>query len=74
MDAKAKIKDRPENSWEEGQDVSEAEMDRLLSARHDEIEALLDEARTAKARGEFAPLESLQAFLRRARSRLKSAR
>lgn len=54
--------------------LSDAEMDRLLADRHAEIEAKLEEARAAKARGEFAPLEPLHVFLRRARERLKAAR
>ena len=52
--------------------LSDAEMDRLLAGRHAEIEAKLDEARAAKARGDFGPLEPLHVFLRRARDRLKA--
>jgi hypothetical protein len=48
-------------------------MDALLAARHDEIEAKLDEARAAKARGEFAQLEPLHVFLRRARERFNAS-
>ena len=55
------------------ENMSDAEMDRLLAERHDEVAAKLDEARAAKARGEFAPLEPLHVFLRRARERLKTA-
>lgn len=51
------------------ENISDIEMDRLLSERHDEIEALLEEARQAKARGEIKPLEPLHLFLRRARER-----
>jgi hypothetical protein len=51
------------------ENLSDAEMDRLLSERHDEIETLLDEAREARARGDVAPLEPLHDFLRRARER-----
>lgn len=51
------------------ENVSEAEMDRLLADRHDEIERLLDEARDAQRRGAVAPLEPLHLFLRRARER-----
>jgi hypothetical protein len=49
-----------------------AKMDRLSADRHTEIEAKLDEARAAKACGDFAPLEPLHVFLRRARDRLKT--
>lgn len=49
--------------------LSDAELDRLLRERHDEVEALLEEAREAKARGDVAPLEPLHLFLRRARER-----
>jgi hypothetical protein len=50
-----------------GENLPVSEMDTLLSNRHDEIEALLEEAREAKARGDVAPLEPLHVFLRRAR-------
>jgi hypothetical protein len=56
------------------ENLSEAEMDRLLADRHDEIQAKLDEAQAAKKRGDVAPLEPLHVFLRRARERLKTAR
>jgi hypothetical protein len=56
------------------ENVSDAEMDRLLAERRDEIEALLDEARTSIARGEVAPLEPLHVFLRRARERFERDR
>ncbi len=56
------------------QGLSEPTMDRLLADRHDEVEALLDEARQAKASGAFAPLEPLHVFLRRARERFKADR
>jgi len=54
--------------------LSDAEMDRLLAERHDEIEGLLEEARQARARGDSAPLEPLHVFLHRARERLKGRR
>jgi hypothetical protein len=54
------------------ENISDEEMDRLLTDRHDEIETLLAEAREAKARGEFAPLEPLHVFLRRARERYEA--
>lgn len=54
-----------------GENVSDEEMEALLADRHDEIEALLDEAHRAKARGDVEPLEPLHAFLRRARERLQ---
>ncbi|HWE05505.1 MAG TPA: hypothetical protein VG274_02280 [Rhizomicrobium sp.] len=54
------------------ENVSDAEMDQLLGDRHDEIEALLEEARQAIRRGEVAPLEPLHVFLRRARERSKA--
>jgi hypothetical protein len=56
------------------ENISDAAMDQLLIDRHDEIEGLLDEARNAKERGEFAPLEPLHVFLRRARERFESKR
>ncbi|MGH6870376.1 MAG: hypothetical protein ACREHE_02615 [Rhizomicrobium sp.] len=52
--------------------LSEAALDRRLAGRREEIDGLLREAHDAKSRGRFAPLEPLHAFLRRARSRLKS--
>lgn len=52
-----------------GENLPDEEMETLLANRHDEIEALLDEARDAKARGDVAPLEPLHDFLRRARER-----
>ena len=54
--------------------ITDAELDRLLAERHDEIEVLLDEARRAKAEGRYAPLEPLHEFLRRARERLNATR
>ncbi len=54
-----------------GENVTDEEMEILLANRHDEIEALLEEARQAKKRGEVAPLEPLHAFLRRARERFR---
>ncbi len=50
------------------------ELNDVLAERHDEVEALLDEARTAKAQGLFAPLEPLHDFLRRARARFQAQR
>jgi hypothetical protein len=55
------------------ENLSDAEIDRLLAERHDEIEAKLEEAYVAQARGASAPLEPLHVFLRRARERLKAA-
>ena len=54
--------------------TTDSEMDKLLAINHSEVEALLQEARDAKAQGKFAPLEPLHAFLRRARDRFKAAR
>jgi hypothetical protein len=54
--------------------VPDAELDRLLAERHDEVEVLLAEAREAQANGQYAPLEPLHEFLRRARERLSAAR
>lgn len=54
--------------------ATDAELEQLLAERHDEIEALLEEARKAKAEGRAAPLEPLHEFLRRARERLKAKR
>ena len=56
------------------ENISDAEMDRLLADRNEEIESLLEEAREAERRGETAPLEPLHAFLRRARERFKVTR
>jgi len=53
-------------------DTTDLEMDRALVDGHDDVEALLEEARDAKAGGNFAPLEPLHDFLRRARERFKS--
>jgi hypothetical protein len=54
-----------------GENVTDEEMEILLASRHDEIEALLGEAREAKERGDVAPLEPLHTFLRRARERFQ---
>ncbi len=51
------------------ENISDEEMEHLLADRREEIEALLEEAREAKRRGEAVPLEPLHAFLRRARER-----
>jgi hypothetical protein len=51
------------------ENLSDAELDRLLADQHEQIEALLEEAREAKARGDAAPLEPLHVFLSRARER-----
>ena len=56
------------------ENVSDEEMEQLLADRHEEIEALLDEAREAQRRGAVAPLEPLHAFLRRARERFHAER
>lgn len=50
-------------------DLSDAEMDQLLVERHDEIQALLDEAREDIAAGRVSELEPIQEFLRKARER-----
>jgi hypothetical protein len=55
------------------ENVSDSEMDRLLAERHDEIEELLGEARACIERGEIAPLEPLDVFLRRARERFMAS-
>jgi len=55
-------------------DVSDDEMDRLLAGRHDDIQAKLDQAREERERGESAPLEPLDVFLREARERLRMGR
>ena len=52
--------------------LPDEEMDRLLEARHDEIEALLAEGRAAIERGEVAPLPPLHDFLREARERFEA--
>lgn len=51
------------------ENISDEEMDRLLAERREEIEALLDEARRDRERGDEAPLEPLHFFLRQARGR-----
>jgi len=56
------------------ENMSDAEMDRLLADRHDEIEELLEEARASISRGDVAPLEPLHMFLRRAHERFKANR
>ncbi len=47
--------------------VTDAEIERLLAERHDEVEAKLAEARKSIARGEAAALEPLSTLLRQAR-------
>jgi len=56
------------------EDMTDAELDRVLAERHEEVEALLEEARKAKTEGRYAQLEPLHEFLRRARERLNSTR
>jgi hypothetical protein len=56
------------------ENISEEEMDGLLTERHEEVAVLLEEARVAIAHGEVAPLEPLHTFLCRARERLKASR
>ncbi|HEY1632909.1 MAG TPA: hypothetical protein VGF56_16445 [Rhizomicrobium sp.] len=70
MNASAKIK--PPVAKVLDDELSEAALDKRLAERRDEIEALLAEAREAKARGAFSPLEPLHAFLKRARARFKA--
>jgi hypothetical protein len=45
--------------------VSDAEMERLLAANHDEVAAKLEEARVSIAEGKVSPLEPLHVFLTR---------
>jgi hypothetical protein len=52
--------------------TTDSEMDKNLAQNHGKVEALLQEARDAKAQGRFAPLEPLHAFLRRARERFRA--
>jgi hypothetical protein len=56
---------------EEGLDdtMSDEEMDFLLAEDRDEINALLQEAYDAKARGDSAPLEPLHVLLAEERAR-----
>lgn len=54
-----------------GENATDEEMEILLADRHDEIEAMLEGAREAKARGDVAALEPLHAFLHRARERFR---
>ena len=56
------------------EDMTDAELDRVLAERHEEVEALLEEARIAKSEGRSAPLEPLHEFLRRARDRFNVVR
>ncbi len=70
MNANVKTKGPVARILDEG--LSEAALDKRLDARHDEIEAMLREAREGRERGAFAALEPLHAFLRRARNRFKA--
>jgi hypothetical protein len=54
------------------EELSEAALDRRLSARRGEIDEMLRQAHEAKATGKSGPLEPLHAFLRRARKRFKA--
>jgi hypothetical protein len=56
------------------ENLSDEEMDRLLADRREEIEALLEEAQESIRRGDVAPLEPLDVFLRRARERFNANR
>lgn len=53
--------------------LSDADLDRVLAERHDEVAAKLAKARASIARGEAAPLEPLAVLLRTARAHAKSA-
>jgi hypothetical protein len=55
-------------------DSAAAALDNVLAGRHDDVERLLEEARTARVEGRYAPLEPLHEFLRRARERLGLSR
>ena len=46
--------------------ISEKDMDRRLEAHHEEVVAMLEEARAQRERGEFAPHEPLHVFLKEA--------
>ena len=52
--------------------ISEEEMERRLEAQHDEVVAMLEEARAQRERGEFAPLEPLHVFLKEARENFEA--
>jgi hypothetical protein len=54
--------------------LPDAEIERFLAERHDEIEAKLAEARKSIARGEAVPLEPLRTLLRQARRSAKTIR
>jgi hypothetical protein len=54
--------------------VTDAEIERFLAERHDEVETKLAEARKSIARGEAAPLEPLPMLLRQARRSAKTVR
>ena len=68
-------KPRPASSFADPEEMStDAEFERVLNARHAEIEGKLKTARASIARGEAAPLEPLEALLRDARRRAKAPR
>jgi hypothetical protein len=54
--------------------VTDAEIERFLAERHDEVETKLVEARKSIARGEAAFLEPLPTLLRQARRSAKTGR
>ena len=52
--------------------ISEEEMERRLDGQHEEVAAMLEEARVAWESGAFADLEPLSPFLQRARERFEA--
>ena len=68
------VKNKPPIAEVLDEDMTDAEFDRVLAERHDEVEALLEEARKAKAEGRYAPLEPMHEFLWRARERFNATR
>jgi len=54
--------------------VTDTEIERFLTDRHEEVEAKLDSARKSIARGDATALESLLTLLRGARRSAKATR
>jgi acyl-CoA reductase-like NAD-dependent aldehyde dehydrogenase len=72
MSTKAKDKGPIAKTLDE--QLTDSALDQALADRHEDVEALLEEARKAKVEGRSAPLAPLHEFLRRARERLKAGR
>jgi hypothetical protein len=52
--------------------ISEKEMDRRLEAQHDEVVAMLEQAKDSIACGDVASLEPLHLFLRKAQENFEA--